>query len=43
VKLIDETVKADPQRLFAFKRGAIRALIERLPCRRHVLVGDSGE
>lgn len=41
--LIDETVKADPQRLYEFKVRAIRALITRLPQRRYVLVGDSGE
>jgi phosphatidate phosphatase APP1 len=41
--LIDETVKADPRRLYEFKVRAIRALITRLPQRRYVLVGDSGE
>lgn len=40
---LDEIVKADPQRLFDFKLRALRALIERLPQRRYVLVGDSGE
>ena len=41
--LIQETVRPDPQRLYAFKVGRIRALVKRLPQRHFVLVGDSGE
>ena len=41
--LIDETLKADPKRLYDFKVSRIRALMERLPKRHFVLVGDSGE
>lgn len=42
-RLLEETVKPDPQRLYDFKVASIRALIKRLPNRRLVLVGDSGE
>jgi phosphatidate phosphatase APP1 len=41
--LVDELIKADPDRLQDFKLARIRALIERFPQRRFVLVGDSGE
>jgi phosphatidate phosphatase APP1 len=41
--LIAETIKADPERLYAFKLSRIRALMMRLPKRSFVLVGDSGE
>jgi phosphatidate phosphatase APP1 len=41
--LIEETVKADPKRLYEFKVQAIRALAARFPKRHFVLVGDSGE
>jgi phosphatidate phosphatase APP1 len=41
--MLDETVKADPQRIYEFKLRTLRALIERMPQRRYVLVGDSGE
>lgn len=42
-RLIDETVHADPTRLFDFKVERIRALMARWPKRHVVLVGDSGE
>ncbi|WP_374567997.1 App1 family protein [Ideonella sp.] len=42
-RLIDETVHADPARLFDFKVARIRALMARWPARHVVLVGDSGE
>ena len=41
--LIEETVRADPNRLYEFKLQAIRALMTRLPKRHVVLIGDSGE
>jgi len=41
--LIEETVKADPNRLYEFKVQKIRALMTRLLKRHFVLVGDSGE
>ena len=41
--LIDEIVKADPQRIFAFKVAKIGAFMKRYPKRHVVLVGDSGE
>ena len=41
--LVEETVKPDLQRVEDFKVAAIRALLERMPLRHVVLVGDSGE
>ena len=41
--LIQETVRADPERLIYFKVQAIRNLMTRFPKRHVVLVGDSGE
>ena len=40
---IEETVKADPNRLYDFKVKKIRELMERFPNSHVVLVGDSGE
>ena len=41
--LIEETVKADPRRLYEFKVQTIRALMTRFSRRHVVLIGDSGE
>ena len=41
--LADEVLKADPDRLLAFKLMKIRALMDRFPAAHVVLVGDSGE
>lgn len=42
-RLIRETLISNPERLRKFKVAAIRALMQRLPGRHVVLVGDSGE
>lgn len=42
-QLIAEVFQPDPQRLFDYKVATIPALMLRLPQRRFVLVGDSGE
>lgn len=42
-QLVKELLAPDPQRLQDFKLASIRALMQRLPERHVVLVGDSGE